>query len=236
MITADRINISVGKEMLFENLSFELNEGVITGIIAPSGTGKTTIFNSIIGLHKYEGGRIVIDGQRLDTKQWYDNLSFMPQEGGIYSELTATQNIKFFMSLRKKRLSKSEINTLLKEYDLYDARKKKVESYSGGMKKKLSLLISLLGDSKYYFLDEPTVGIDPVQKEEFWNRLYQLRDSGKTIIITTHVMDEASRCDQIMFLRNGKIIATGNKEQIFELSNSSDLNQAFINLAGGSHD
>lgn len=236
MITADKINISVGKTKLFEDLSFKLDEGVITGIIAPSGTGKTTIFNSIIGLHKYRGGAINIDGQQLDNKQWYDNLSFMPQEGGIYSELTASQNIKFFAGLCKIKLSKSEIDSLLKKYDLYDARKKKVESYSGGMKKKLSLLISLLGDSKYYFLDEPTVGIDPVQKEEFWNRLYKLRDSGKTIIITTHVMDEASRCDQIMFLRNGEIIANGSQEDILELSNSSDLNQAFINLAGGSHD
>ncbi len=233
MIEVKNLEISFGKQKILEELNLNIEPAKITGIIAPSGTGKTTLFNAIMGLQKVSAGKILYNGQELNDKKMYRDISYMPQEGGIYGDLTGKENVKFFAKLAKVNISNQEIIELFNEFDLINAVNKKVNQYSGGMKKKLGLMITLLGKSEYYFLDEPTVGIDPVQKEEFWKKLENLREQGKTIIVTTHVMDEASRCDQLVFLRDGKIIANETQENILKMVDASNLNEAFIKLAGG---
>ncbi len=233
MIKIKDLNISFGKQVILEDINLDIEPAKITGIIAPSGAGKTTLFNAIMGLQKVSSGEILYDNQLLDDKKMYRKIAYMPQEGGIYEDLTGKENVKFFAKLEKVKISSDEIIQLFKEFDLSDALNKKVNNYSGGMKKKLGLMITLLGDSQYYFLDEPTVGIDPVQKEEFWKKLESLKATGKTIIVTTHVMDEASRCDQLVFLRNHKIIANETQKNILKMVDANNLNEAFIKLAGG---
>ncbi len=233
MIEIKNVTIKMNKKPIFKNLNLEIEPGKITGIIAPSGTGKTTLFNAMMGLQAIDEGQIYFSGKELKKQKMYRDIAYMPQEGGVYGDLTGKENIKFFAKLAKVKLSNQEIKQLFSEFDLSDAINKKVNQYSGGMKKKLSLMISLIGNSKYFFLDEPTVGIDPVQKEEFWQKLVNLRSDGKTIIVTTHVMDEASRCDCLIFIRNGQIIANDNQENILKQVEANDLNEAFIKLAKG---
>ncbi len=233
MIEIKNVKIKINKKIIFDNLNLEIEAGKITGIIAPSGTGKTTLFNAMMGLQELDSGRIFYDQNELKRQKMYREIAYMPQEGGVYGDLTGKENIKFFAKLANVKLSNQEIIQLFKDFSLADAINKKVNQYSGGMKKKLSLMISLVGESKYFFLDEPTVGIDPVQKEEFWQKLTKLRNEGKTIIVTTHVMDEASRCDSLIFIRNGQIIANDKQEEILKQVNAKDLNEAFIKLAKG---
>ncbi len=233
MIEIKNVKIKINKKIIFDNLNLEIEAGKITGIIAPSGTGKTTLFNAMMGLQELDSGRIFYDQNELKRQKMYREIAYMPQEGGVYGDLTGKENIKFFAKLANVKLSNQEIIQLFKDFSLADAINKKVNQYSGGMKKKLSLMISLIGESKYFFLDEPTVGIDPVQKEEFWQKLTKLRNEGKTIIVTTHVMDEASRCDSLIFIRNGQIIANDKQEEILKQVNAKDLNEAFIKLAKG---
>ncbi len=233
MIEFKNVGIKVNKKELFHNLNLEIKPGKITGIIAPSGTGKTTLFNAMMGLQNIDKGQIYFAGEELKKQKMYQDIAYMPQEGGVYGDLTGKENVKFFAKLAKVKLKNQEIKQLFNEFSLEDAIDKKVNQYSGGMKKKLGLMISLIGESKYFFLDEPTVGIDPVQKEEFWQKLMKLRNTGKTIIVTTHVMDEASRCDCLIFIRNGQIIANDNQDNILKQVGAKDLNEAFIKLAKG---
>ncbi len=233
MIEIKNVGIKVNKKVIFDNLNLKIEPGKITGIIAPSGTGKTTLFNAMMGLQNIDKGQIYFSTKELKKQKMYRDIAYMPQEGGVYGDLSGKENIKFFAKLAKVKLSNSQIKDLFDEFSLTDAIDKKVNQYSGGMKKKLSLMISLIGESQYFFLDEPTVGIDPVQKEEFWQKLLKLRSEGKTIIVTTHVMDEASRCDSLIFIRNGEIIANDNKENILTKVGANDLNEAFIKLARG---
>lgn len=236
MIQVKNLDIKLGKKKLFTNLNTTIQDGLITGIIGPSGAGKTTLFNSIMGLQKITLGNIYFDNKELTSKNMYDDISYMPQEGGLYEDLTGVDNLNFFSRLNKIKLTDKQIEENFNEFDLLYAKDRKVSAYSGGMKRKLGLMISLLTNGKYFFLDEPTVGIDPVQKEEFWKKLYKLKDSGKTIIVTTHIIDEAARCDRLIFIRDGKIIADDAKENILKLVNTNDLNEAFIKLAGGNYE
>ncbi len=185
----------------------------------------------MMGLQKIKNGKILYDNQELNSRKMYQNIAYMPQEGGLYSDLTGKDNVKFFAKLEKVSLSNLQIKELFIQFDLQAAMNKKVSAYSSGMRKKLGLMITILGDSEYFFLDEPTVGIDPVQKQEFWKKLKRLRANGKTIIVTTHVMDEASRCDHLIFLRDGQIIANDSKANILKMVDAQDLNEAFIKLA-----
>ncbi|MGL4589022.1 MAG: ABC transporter ATP-binding protein [Mycoplasmatales bacterium] len=234
MIKIKNLTISYGKHKIFENFNLDIKDKCITALIAPSGTGKTTLFNAIMGIQKYSNGQIILDGEQITNKSFYSKVSFMPQEDGLYEYLTGIQNFKFFLHLNKQKMTNSEIEQLFTEFDLTNALHKKVENYSGGMKKKLSLMITLAKPAKYFFLDEPTVGIDPVQKEEFWKKLYKIaNESDKTIIVTTHVMDEASKCDEIIFIRDGQVIANDTQAHILETMKVNDLNEAFIKLVNG---
>ncbi len=236
MIEIKDLEIDFGKNKIFEDLSFIINSEQITGIIAPSGTGKTTIFNAMMGLQKVNKGQVLYDGQALTNKKMYQKIAYMPQEGGLYGDLTGKENVSFFANLAKVKITNEEIKNLFSEFELGDSINKKVDEYSAGMKKKLGLMITLLGNSEYFFLDEPTVGIDPVQKEEFWKKLVKLRSEGKTIIVTTHVMDEATRCDRLIFIRDGQIIASDAKENILKMVNAKNLNEAFIKFAERNYD
>ncbi len=235
MIEIKNADIVVNKDkVLFENLNLEFKTNEITGLIAPSGTGKTSIFNAMLGLLEVKNGDILYDGQAITNKKFYQDVSFMPQEEGLYLSLTGKQNLKFFASLKNITLSDNEIKQLFDEYALTNNEDKQVANYSGGMKKKLGLMIAFLGESKYIFLDEPTVGIDPVQKEEFWNRIKKANQQpGKTIVVTTHVMEEATRCDSLIFLRDGKVLVADLQANILSKLGVDDLNEAFINLTKG---
>lgn len=233
MIEIKDVSIKFGSVKIFENFNLEIDDNKITALIAPSGTGKSTLFNAMLGLQKYEG-TILYEGIELTNKKMYANISYMPQEDGLYEYLTGYENFIFFMKLNKQLFKTDDVNALFADFDLLYAVNKKVAEYSGGMKKKLSLMIALSKPSKYIYLDEPTVGIDPVQKEEFWHKLKKIACEGnKTIIVTTHVMDEASRCDKIVFVREGRVIANDTEEKILKELAVDNLNEAFIKLVKG---
>lgn len=230
MIEFKNVEVGYGNKVLFTNFNLQIPEGKIIGVIAPSGTGKSTLFNAALGLLPIQNGEVTFNGQNLKTINDYERIAVMPQGGGLYDYLTGVQNFKFFANLKKVEYSKSEIEKLFTEYDLANSINKKVSDYSGGMRTKLSLMIALIGDSDYYFLDEPTVGIDPVQKQEFWLKINQLKNANKTVIVTTHVMDEASRCDQLCLLHDGQLIAFDTEANILKKYEVNNLDQAFVKM------
>ncbi|HEY5525720.1 MAG TPA: ABC transporter ATP-binding protein [Clostridium sp.] len=231
----DIVNVSnivkkFSKNIILNNISLTVKEGEIIGFIGPSGCGKTTLVKSIIGMEKIDSGYIELLGEKVPNLQVLNHIGYMAQSDALYEELTGKENLEFFSKLFK--LSKNEIKARIeyttKLVNLENELSKKVSNYSGGMKRRLSLAISLIQDPKLLILDEPTVGIDPKLRFSIWNELKALKAQGKTIIITTHVMDEAEKCDKLVLIREGMIIATGSVDELKQKFNVTKIEEIFL--------
>ncbi len=235
MIKIEKLNVKYGEKVIFDDLNLNIQSNKITGIIAPSGSGKTTLISCITGLKKADSGDVTIDDKTIKSRDIYNDVSMMPQENGLYLSLSAKNNLKYFASLKKIKLTNEEIEKMFKDIGLDKEIDMLVDKYSGGMKRKLSLIITLLGSQSYLFLDEPTVGIDPIYKRLIWEKFKQLRDSKKTLIITTHVMDEAKHCDEIIILDHGKILIQDTLANILKKTEEENLEDSVIKLIKGAN-
>lgn len=215
---------------ILNNINLTVKKGEIIGFIGPSGSGKTTLVKAIIGMEKVNSGCVELLGRKIPNLKVLNHIGYMAQSDALYEELTGKENLEFFSQLFG--LSKSKIKERM-EYtsrlvDLEDNLSKRVGAYSGGMKRRLSLAISLIQDPELLILDEPTVGIDPKLRFSIWKELKALKAQGKTIIITTHVMDEAEKCDKLALIREGIIIASGSVEELKRKFNVNTIEEIFL--------
>lgn len=235
-ISAKNISKSFHKQQVVYPLNLSVKEGTIFGLIGPSGGGKTTIIKMLIGMLPSDSGTINVLNYVVPHNQLLYDIGYMAQADALYTDLTGYENLHFFGSmynLTKRRLYK-RIQYVAKLVDLSEDLTKRVDQYSGGMRRRLSLAISLLPDPKLLILDEPTVGIDPALKKKIWEELLKLKQAGKTILVTTHAMDEALQCDELAMLRNGVIIASGTPKSLMESFNVTKLDDVFLQ-AGSDH-
>ncbi|MGJ7034196.1 ABC transporter ATP-binding protein [Anoxybacillus eryuanensis] len=221
------------KEVIHD-VSLTVNEGEIFGMLGPSGAGKTTIVKMIAGIDTATKGEIHVLGVRMPSLQTMARIGFMAQSDALYGELTALENLDFFASIYglKGKKKKQRIDEVLELVNLTDDRKKAIHQFSGGMKRRLSLAASLLHEPEVLILDEPTVGIDPLLRQAIWEELERIRQKGTTIVVTTHVMDEAEKCMRLAMIRNGQLIAIGSPEQLKKQTNALTLEQAFLQFGG----
>lgn len=234
-IEIKNVNVVLGKHFqALQNISVQLPQGKIVGFIGPSGAGKTTLIRSIVGRQKLSGGSIAIFGLPAGSKQLRSTVSYMTQEASVYSDLTVTENLEYFATMLGIRRSgiKTEINRLLKAVDLTAQKNQIVEKLSGGQKQRVSLAIALIGKPKLMVLDEPTVGLDPVLREELWALFRKLTAEGTTLIVSSHVMDEAERCDELLLIRDGRLVAQGSPEQLRQQTGTKSVEQSFLKLIG----
>jgi ABC-2 type transport system ATP-binding protein len=201
--------------------------------LGPSGCGKTTLVNQIVGISKPTSGSVQILGKDSDDPRIRTQLGFMSQSEALYNDLSAQENLSFYGTLYglRSRMLKERIQLVLEMMKLTDDRKKLVVKFSGGMKRRLSLAIALLHEPKLLVLDEPTVGLDPVHRKELWGEFHRLANSGTSLFITTHVMDEASSCDFIFMLRDGQILAQGCPSELITRTGSKNLEDVFLMFA-----
>ncbi|MCR6523805.1 ABC transporter ATP-binding protein [Lysinibacillus capsici] len=216
-------------------LSLDVPKGQLMGLLGPSGCGKTTLIKMIMGMLKPDSGTIQVLDLNVPHKQLLNDIGYMAQSDALYTDLTGEENLHFFAKLYS--LSKAErierVAYAASLVRLTDDLRLKVENYSGGMKRRLSLAIALIQNPKLLILDEPTVGIDPVLKKEIWQELIRLKDQvQKTILVTTHAMDEAERCDQLAMLRSGHIIAQGTPQELKEHYQAKDFDEVFVKAGG----
>jgi ABC-2 type transport system ATP-binding protein len=213
---------------IIPNLSFEVGKGLIAGILGPSGSGKTTIFRSIVGVQEITSGDINVLGQPAGSKNLRTRIGYLTQSASIYSDLTITENLLYFA----KVLGSSEISLdeILDLVDLRKNRKQLASSLSGGERARLALATALLGKPDLLILDEPTVGLDPVLRIELWNLFHVLASQGKTLLVSSHVMDEADRCDSLILLRDGEVLAQGSPHQLKAETGRDDMEAVFISL------
>lgn len=230
LVTTTGLDIVLQKKQILKDVTIEVNKGEIYGLIGPSGAGKTTLVKAIMGMEEANKGEVNVLNRKMPTLQVMKNIGYMAQADALYIDLTAYENLDFFASLYglKKKYRKERILYAAKVVNLEDELKKKVMNFSGGMKRRLSLAIALLINPEILILDEPTVGIDPELRQSIWEELWNLKKAGKGILVTTHVMDEAEKCDRLTMIRSGRVIASGTPQELKEQTGSKVLEEAFL--------
>ena len=233
LIQLNNVHKSYGRTEVIHGIDADVPSGQITGLLGPSGHGKTTLVNLIVGALVTTSGEITVLGEVAPPRKVKPQIGYMPQSDALYEDLTATENLRFFgalYGLGRKELDE-RIPQVLTTVSLEAERgRKTVSSFSGGMKRRLSLAVALLHSPRLLVLDEPTVGLDPAHRVRLWNAFRELIDAGSTLLITTHVMDEAANCDDLMMIHDGRIIARGSPSELVAQTGTTDLEAAFLSF------
>jgi ABC-2 type transport system ATP-binding protein len=231
-ITVSNLTFSYGALKVIDDISLETPKGISFGLLGSNGAGKTTLIRLMVGLLKPAGGSILCLGKPPAPAN-ARNIGYMPQLPSLYSELTLEQNIDFFAriyGLRERHARAQRVNDVIKLIDLWPKRKTQVMKLSGGMKQRVSLGCAIVHQPPLLFLDEPTVGLDPELRYHFWEHFTSLTQKGNTLIISSHTMDDAAHCQQLAFMREGKIIALGSPSELRTATGKPDatLEDAFL--------
>lgn len=236
-IQVERLSHSFGKQPVLDSIDFTIQPGTIVGLLGPSGSGKTTLIRAMVGLLTPSEGSVRINGINIPSSALSSDIGYMAQFDALYEDLTGEQNMEFFAALfgLSGKAARKRITELFELTRLTGNEKKPVKYYSGGMKKRLSLAITLIHQPKILFLDEPTIGIDPVLRAEFWEEFYRLANEGATLILSTHVMDEAARCHQLGMIFEGKLLAWDTPEAIMIATGTQSVEHAFLSLREVGH-
>lgn len=224
-----------GKFMAVDHLDLRVRKGEIYGLLGPNGAGKTTTIKILCGLLKVSEGEVDVAGKQVPDRRIAADIGYMPQETALYPGLTVHQNMAFFgeiFGLSKREIGERE-QALLEFINLPEWRNEMIGNLSGGMKHRVSLACALIHKPPLLLLDEPTVGVDPELRVSFWDYFNDIKSQGRTILITTHYMDEAGRCDRIGFMHNGRLIAEGRPEELLVMTGTDNLEDAFMKFSAG---
>jgi ABC-2 type transport system ATP-binding protein len=231
-VDIDKLTFNYGKLRVIDNLSLEIPSGTSFGLLGPNGSGKTTLIRLLVGLLKPAAGTIHCLG-RSPSPANARLRGYMPQLPSLYAELTVKQNIDFFAhiyGLKDRKQRESRVDEVIKLVDLRDKRKTQVMKLSGGMKQRVSLGCAIVHNPPLIFLDEPTVGLDPDVRVNFWDFFESITQSGTTLIISSHTMDDAAHCQKLLFLRQGRLIALGSPDELRAATDKPEatLEDAFL--------
>ncbi|MCA9334541.1 ABC transporter ATP-binding protein [Candidatus Saccharibacteria bacterium] len=228
VIAADNLVVKKDGQVILDNLSFEVPRGSITGLIGPSGSGKTTLMRTIVGVQKSTEGSLRVLGDAAGSRHLRKAIGYVTQSPAVYGDLTVVQNLRYFGSLVDA--SRKQIDQVLKNVRLEKQRDQIVDSLSGGQRARVSLAVALLGDPDVFVFDEPTVGLDPVLRNELWNMFKAMAATGKTLLVSSHVMDEADRCEYLMLLRDGKLLWNDSRSGLLKKTHTHGVGDAFVEM------
>jgi len=213
---------------VLDDLSLEVASGTVTGLVGPSGGGKSTLMRAIVGVQVVAGGRITVLGEPAGSPPLRRRVGYMTQSLSVYPDLSARENLRYFGRLYGA--TPARIDELLETVALEGAADRVLQHLSGGQRARVSLAAALLGEPELLVLDEPTVGLDPVLRRDLWSLFHRLADSGTTLIVSSHVMDEAERCDTLLLLRDGRLIASGTPAELRRRTGEEGLDAVFLRL------
>ncbi|KAA1419546.1 ABC transporter ATP-binding protein [Nocardioides humilatus] len=226
--------VTRGKREVLHGLDFAIPTGQVTGLLGPSGCGKSTLMRTLVGVQAGVTGTVTVFGEPAGSPVLRPRIGYVTQAPSIYDDLSVTENLTFFA--RVLGVGRAEVARCVEAVDLVDHADDVVAKLSGGQRSRASLAVALLGSPSLLVLDEPTVGLDPVLREELWGTFHRLADDGVAVLVSSHVMDEAERCDRLLLMRDGVFIADGTPAEIKQqagLAESADIEQAFLAIVRG---
>ncbi len=232
-IETNGLEKSFGDARVVKNFTLRVKKGEIFGLLGPNAAGKTTLIKMLCSLLKPTSGTAYVLGKRVPDLDIAPRIGYMPQELALYTAMSVHENLEYcgaIFGLSKQEIRKRE-RELLRLIDLEAQSGVIVQNLSGGMQRRVSLACALLHEPPLLFLDEPTVGVDPHLRETFWDYFTGLKDGGTTVLITTHYMDEARRCDRVGFMHRGRLIAEGSPHELLGLTHTDSLEDAFLALS-----
>jgi ABC-2 type transport system ATP-binding protein len=227
-IVVEGLNVRRGGREVLRSVSFSVPQGQVTGLLGPSGCGKTTLMRSIVGVQIVAGGSVTVLGEPAGSAPLRNRIGYATQSPSIYADLTVTENLRYFASILKAPAT--DVLRVIGEVDLVKDADKLVSQLSGGQRSRANLAVALLGSPELLVLDEPTVGLDPVLRDDLWALFHRLAARGVTLLVSSHVMDEAARCERLLLMREGEVLADDTPDGLLGATGTADLEQAFLRL------
>jgi ABC-2 type transport system ATP-binding protein len=228
-IDVDSVFKSFGTLRALDGVTLRVREGEIYGLLGPNGAGKTTLMRMIVGLVAQDAGTVTVLGRRMPELDVLSKVGYMTQQAALYPDLSVEENLQFFAAISG---ATGNITEALKTVDLEQRRNSVVATLSGGMKQRCSLACALVHQPRLLLLDEPTVGVDPQLRVQFWDHFREMAAAGITILVSSHVMDEAERCQRLGLIRDGKLLAEGTPDEVRARAGTNNLEEAFLRLSG----
>jgi ABC-2 type transport system ATP-binding protein len=217
-----------GGKLVLPHIDAEIEEGRVTGLLGPSGSGKTTLMRAIVGVQIVQRGSVRVLGQPAGSPQLRSRVAYITQAPSVYADLTVRENLRYFARILD--VSPERVDEAIETVDLGDAGDDVVDRLSGGQRARVSLATALLGEPDVLVLDEPTVGLDPVLRRDLWATFSRLADDGAALLVSSHVMDEADRCDELLLMREGRILVQASPSEVLALTGARNLDEAFLRL------
>ncbi|MBG6094167.1 heme ABC exporter ATP-binding protein CcmA [Nocardioides luteus] len=231
VVEASGLRVVRGKREVLHGLDFSIRAGEVTGLLGPSGCGKTTLMRALVGVQAKVTGTLTVLGRPAGSAALRPRIGYVTQAASVYDDLTVTENLRFFT--RVLGAPRSSVAESIETVDLTDHKDQVVRDLSGGQRSRVGLAAALLGSPDLLVLDEPTVGLDPVLREQLWDTFRDLAAAGAAVIVSSHVMDEAERCDRLLLMREGAFLADGSPAEIKQKASADDIEQAFLALVKG---
>ena len=230
-LTVTGLTVVRGGVTALDSVSFSVPTGQVTGLLGPSGGGKSTLMRAIVGVQIITSGEVTALGLPAGARALRSRVGYVTQSPSVYSDLTVRANLRYFA--RILAVPDDDVERVLDEVDLRGEADRLVGRLSGGQRSRVSLATALLGSPELLVLDEPTVGLDPVLRRDLWDLFHRLADSGVTLFVSSHVMDEASRCDRLLLIRDGRLLADATPRELLDRTGAADIEQAFLALVEG---
>jgi ABC-2 type transport system ATP-binding protein len=227
-IRVDGLRVVRGGTLVLDQLGFDVAAGSVTGLLGPSGSGKTTLMRAIVGVQKVAGGLVEVLGLPAGSPSLRDHVGYMTQAPSVYGDLAVAENLRFFARVLGR--PDESVERVLAQVSLDASAQRRVSTLSGGERARVSLATTLLGEPELLVLDEPTVGLDPLLRRDLWRMFHELAEGGTTLIVSSHVMDEADRCDTLLLLRDGQLLAHATPAELRARTGERELDAAFLRL------
>lgn len=231
VVEVEDLVVRRGRVLAVDVLSFTTTRGQVTGLLGPSGCGKSTLMRSLVGVQRVTSGSVRVLGMPAGDVRLRDRVGYVTQAPSVYDDLTVEENLRFFA--RVLGVGRGEVLRCVDAVDLGAVRDRVVSRLSGGQRSRVSLAVALLGQPELLVLDEPTVGLDPVLRRDLWAMFHALAEAGTAVIVSSHVMDEAERCDRLLLMRGGRLLAEDTPRSLLEHTRASDVEAAFLALVDG---